>query len=563
MLFPWSTTNKDDSTVIKTSTGCVLGVGVLNSPWCVPALRQFGLWTRNNPAFFHPPQHSLEERMITMMVVMTMQLCLSLLLSCLTVTQGAPQPQRRLDESQLKMLSAEGEQYVDEELKRALLGVKQMKETMDKTEEKHQQLIKTLKQSHDKKRGAEQLAQEANQELQNAEQQCQDRLRPVWEKCRRCLQARCGSFYTSTCRRSSSSFSLQVEEFVRRMASKLDEGQDQIFSQSPDNRLDTQNQTQTPVDQHTPENQNKEQLLEASTPAGIDKDLVWVKNTFSRIKAKVSSLYSSCSALVSEMRLELGSAFLSTFTEDVQPESLPSENLKTGGFHLSGAFDSFMEMGRSVLHEVRSSLTQVFEGTEGEGDSRRASGWLPGWMSPPGGALCRRLRSRVAECRQPLRECDNCHQALLTECPEVPEHYSELSEISLLLNVSRGQYEEVLQVLRTHTEHTLHWAENMTRQHGWVTHISNGSAPPHVFSLVQLVPGNLDLVGGARTDTVVEVTVLDSPALSISVPADLEISEPAFIQYIAKEALVTYQNTLANTLHTCHGGLTHATPQDD
>lgn len=50
------------------------------------------------------------------------------------------------------VLSAEGEQYVDDEMKRALLGVKQMKETLDKTEEKHQQLIKTLKSSHDKKR---------------------------------------------------------------------------------------------------------------------------------------------------------------------------------------------------------------------------------------------------------------------------------------------------------------------------------------------------------------------------------------------------------------------------
>ncbi|XP_036453288.1 clusterin-like protein 1 [Colossoma macropomum] len=505
------------------------------------------------------------------MTMMKTQLCLSLLLSCLPAIFGAPQPLRYLDESQLKLLSAEGERYMDEEMKRALLGVKQMKETMDKTDERHQQLLKTLKQSFDKKRGAEQLAQEAEQKLQMAEQQCRDRLRPMWEKCRPCLQARCGSFYTSTCRRSSSSFSLQVEEFVRRMASKLDEDQDQLFNQSPDSQLEIQNQTQMPMDQNTPEYQNQgrdyEQLLKVSPPPNMDKDLVWIKNTFSRIGTKVASLYSHSSALVSGMRRELGSAFLSTFTEDIQPEpSLPSEHLQTGGFALSGslrgAFDSFMEMGRSVLHEVSSALTQSFEGSEPEGATQKASDWLPGWMSSPGGQLCRHLRSRVSQCREKQSECDNCHQALLTECPEVPEHYSELSEISLLLNASRSQYEEVLQVLRTHTEHTLRWAENVTRKHAWVTHISNGTAPPHVFSLVKLVPGSSGLVGGTRTDTVVEVSVLDSPVLSLSVPVELELSDPAFIQYIAKEALLAYQNTLANALYSCQGGLAHPTSHD-
>ncbi|KAI4890518.1 hypothetical protein NFI96_011448, partial [Prochilodus magdalenae] len=452
------------------------------------------------------------------------------------------------------VLSAEGKQYINEEVKKALLGVKQMKETMEKTEEKHQQLIKTLKQSHDKKRGAEQLAQEAEQKLREAEQQCRDRLRPMWEKCRPCLQARCGSFYTSTCRRSSSSFSLQVEEFARRMATKLDEEQDQ----SPDNQPEIQNQTQVPPDQNTTEYQNQgrdhEQLLKVSLASNMDKDLAWTKNAFSRIRVKVASLYSRCSALVSAMQQELGPAFLSTFTEDVQPKSsLPNEHPQTRGFAPSGtlgrAFDSFMEMGRSVLHEVSSALTQGFDGTEGEGANQRESDWLPGWMSSPGGRLCRHLRSLVSECRETQSECDNCHQALLTECPEVPEHYSELSEISLLLNVSRSHYEEVLQVLRTHTEHTLRWAENNTRKHAWVTHISNSTTPPHVFSLVKLVPGSSGLVGESRADTVVEVSVLDSPVLSLSVPAELELSEPTFIQYIAKEALFAYQDTLTNALH--------------
>lgn len=48
-------------------------------------------------------------------------------------------------------LSAEGEQYVDEEIKRALLGVKRVKEMMEKKEEKHRHLMDALRHSSDKK----------------------------------------------------------------------------------------------------------------------------------------------------------------------------------------------------------------------------------------------------------------------------------------------------------------------------------------------------------------------------------------------------------------------------
>lgn len=49
-------------------------------------------------------------------------------------------------------LSLEGEKLVDEEVQRALYGVKQMKEVMASNEEKHEKLIKTLQNSREKKK---------------------------------------------------------------------------------------------------------------------------------------------------------------------------------------------------------------------------------------------------------------------------------------------------------------------------------------------------------------------------------------------------------------------------
>ena len=45
------------------------------------------------------------------------------------------------------VLSEVGEKYVDEEVKKALIGIKQMKIMMEKNEVKHVDLMKTLKKS--------------------------------------------------------------------------------------------------------------------------------------------------------------------------------------------------------------------------------------------------------------------------------------------------------------------------------------------------------------------------------------------------------------------------------
>ncbi|XP_030635020.1 clusterin-like protein 1 [Chanos chanos] len=456
---------------------------------------------------------------------------------------------KKVDDNDDEVLSAKGQQYVDEEIKRALFGVKHMKEVMDREENKHEQLIKTLKTSYEKKMGVEQLVQEAEQKLLEAEQDCHDRLRPMWEECRLCLEDRCRIFYTSTCRRSYTAFTVQVEEMFRRMASQLDQNQDLVFNQNLDILTENQNKTQQyqETEKHDQiQKSNQTHTIAGPGPSGLDQDLVWVKTSFGRIQVAVDSLYADSLALVSAMRRELGPAFYAAFTTEVQPgPPLLAGIAQTGapqeGMDLSRALGSFVELGRSVLHEVSSAITEVFDEDEesiGEGPTQRGSGWLPAWAFPSK-QLCRHLRRQASECRQLKSQCENCQEALLTECPTVPQFYTELGEITLLMNESRRQYEEFLQVIHTYTEDTRRWAESAMGKHAWITHIADGSTPPHIFSLIKVVLGN--------TGATVEVSVLDSPVLSVTVPAGLEESEPAFIQYIAQEALLAYKQTLSSS----------------
>jgi len=44
------------------------------------------------------------------------------------------------------------------------------------------------------------------------------------------------------------------------------------------------------------------------------------------------------------------------------------------------------------------------------------------------------------------------------------------------------------------------------------------------------------------SETKVEVNILNSPPLTLSVPGELKLPDPAFIQYVAQEALDKYKD---------------------
>ncbi|KAJ8376719.1 hypothetical protein SKAU_G00072990 [Synaphobranchus kaupii] len=47
-------------------------------------------------------------------------------------------------------------------------------------------------------------------------------------------------------------------------------------------------------------------------------------------------------------------------------------------------------------------------------------------------------------------------------------------------------------------------------------------------------------------NTTVEVNVLNSPTILLNLPAELEVQDPAFIQYVAREALGMYKQMARN-----------------
>ncbi|KAL4635253.1 clusterin-like protein 1 [Arapaima gigas] len=428
-------------------------------------------------------------------------------------------------EETLRRLSQNGEKYVDEEVKRALFGVKQMKEVMERNEEKHEHLMNSLKHSREKKKGVEQLAKEVEQKLGEAQQRCQESLQASWEECRPCLEDACKTFYTSTCRRGFSSFSSKVEEFFHKMSSQF---------QSPE----SQKEINTKISEDT------------------DADLVLVEDSFSRLRNKVLSLYDQGVALVSRMHREFDQAFQAAFTSDPKPkpQSPDWEVRETGffqGIRLDDVLDSFFDFGKSVIEEFSSVITEAFDDVQeaAEEETEPKTELFPRWVPSQDRQLCKNLRRQTTDCWHLQGQCESCQGALFQECPNVRELYMELNEVSQLLNVSRQQYEEVLQIVQHHTDDTITWLSDMAARFSWVARLVNSSTEGQgFFSVAAVLPHRGEGEGSPVTDTTVELNVLNSPTFTLSVPAELEVQDPAFIQYVAQEALGLYKQMARNHL---------------
>ncbi|XP_037538278.1 clusterin-like protein 1 [Nematolebias whitei] len=459
-----------------------------------------------------------------------MKLLFSLLLVVATTSglSAAPEDQMKVvSEDILTQLLEDGEKLVNEELRRALYGVKQMREVMWRNGQKHKHLMDSLKHSGDKKRGAAQLAKEVSEKLEEAEEQCKDSLQSEWEECRPCLEDACKTFYTSTCHRGFASFQAKVENFFQRVSRRFG-------PREPPMRAG--------------------EVLVNQEPNDSEADVIRIEDPFNRVMSRAGSVVNRSIALASRMSSKLDKVLQRAFlnaTESLTEESTsdPFSPSRDSGFlrgvGLEEVLESFFDFSKRVVEEFGAVVTQVFDdlhqAVEKEKKKERES--LPRFLQNR--KLCRDLRRQTSECWQLQNKCEACQGALLTECPSVRELHVELDEISQLLEVSKEQYDEILSIVQRHADETVKWLSTMAAEFSWVAQaVSNDSAPQNIFRITTVVPESHDEQNPSATETKVEVNILNSPPLTLTIPGDLELQDPAFIQYVIQEALDKYKEML-------------------
>uniref|UniRef100_A0A8C0J2Y5 Clusterin n=1 Tax=Chelonoidis abingdonii TaxID=106734 RepID=A0A8C0J2Y5_CHEAB len=397
----------------------------------------------------------------------------------------------------LKILSEAGEKYVDEEVKKALVGIKQMKVIMERNEDKHVHLMKTLKKSSGEKQEALRLMDEVKEQLEEEERQCQVSLRNLWDECKTCLESNCMRFYT-TCQHGLSTFTSKVEDFFRKMSLLTftfheDQGKDLQLNEKPEKE---------------------------------DAQLVQMEDLFSQLLSDMSTIFDKSFAFFKQMQKEFDQSFQIYFKSDLdltEPYYLPAfpeEPIRNSGFQKDGGMPGFLQIffdfSKTLFEGISEVITEAFdEYTDSTRDlTEQAKEGLQG-DSKPFHALC----------------------ALAQDCPNVPELHIKFDEAVKLVNVSGEQYEQILQVIQRHTEDTSNLLSKMKERFGWVSELSNMTiGPENIFNIVKVKANSSSL-----NETVVHVNILTSPTFTIKVPHDLVIGSSEFIEFVAGKALQLYK----------------------
>ncbi|XP_051943113.1 clusterin-like protein 1 [Hippocampus zosterae] len=442
-----------------------------------------------------------------------MQVALSLLaLASLGPLVSGASEAGNATEVALKELSKAGETVVGEEVKRALYGVGQMREAMWRNQLKHEHLMESLHHSGEKKKGAARLAQDVTEKLREAEERCGASLRSQWDECRPCLEDACKTFFTNTCRRGFATFQTKVENFFRRVSRRFS------FSEAAVEADD---------------------ILANQEPDGPDAEAVRIQDAFARLSRKVGLLVNRSAALASRMGDGLDRAVRVALLSAPSPAPAPDDPARDSGFlrgvGLEEVLDSFFDFGRSVVEEFGAVVTGAFDGLRAAQRGPKD----PEKTLPQNGRLCRDLRKQSSECWRLQNRCEACQGPLGTECPGVSELHAELRRVWQLLAVSREQYDEVLSIVRLHADETLGWLSDMAAELGWVARAD----AQNVFRITRVVPKSQDK-NRSEGETQVEGNVLNSPSLVFSVPGELNVHDPAFIRYVAQEALERYKEMI-------------------
>ncbi|XP_040403703.1 LOW QUALITY PROTEIN: clusterin-like protein 1 [Cygnus olor] len=451
------------------------------------------------------------------------------------------------------VLSEVGEKYVDEEVKKALIGIKQMKIMMEKNEDKHEDLMKTLKKSSEEKQEALRIMDEVKERLEEEERQCQVSLKNLWDECESCLESTCMRFST-TCRHSVSTFRSKVEDFLRKIPTLIftfheDQGKDIQVNEKPEKE---------------------------------DTQLVKMEDLFSQLLLDMGSIFDKSFFFFKHMQKEFDQSFQAYFMSDLDLNespsmpALPDDTTRSDGLQkdwgIPGFLQTVFDFSKTVFEGVSEVITEVFDEYK---DNRRdlteqakgkcwktklncmvsdikplrikycnftldsdRSGMFSKIVSGRQRTLCKELRENSSGCTQFHERCQKCQDNLLHDCPNVPELHIKFDEAFKLVNLSGEQYEQILQMVQRHTEDTSYLLSKMKERFGWVSELSNMTiGPENIFNIVKVVPGD---PSGAN-ETVVDVNILTSPTFTIKVPPNLDPQSAEFIEYIAGKALQLYK----------------------
>ncbi|XP_017354571.1 clusterin-like protein 1 isoform X2 [Cebus imitator] len=429
----------------------------------------------------------------------------------------------------LKSFSEVGEIEADEEVKKALIGIKQMKIMMERKEKEHTNLMSTLKKCREEKQEALKLLNEVQEHLEEEEKLCQVSLADSWAECKSCLKNNCMRIYT-TCQPSWSSVKNKIERFFRKIYQFL-------FPLHEDNEKDLP---------------SIEKLIEE------DAQLMQMEDVFSQLTVNVNSLFNRSFNVFKQMQQEFDQTFQSHFisdTELTEPYFFPAFSKQTmtkadleQPWDIPNFFQLFCNFSLSVYESVSETITETLKAIDlPKQDNAPDNGGLISKMVPgQDRGLCGELGQNLSGCFKFHEKCQKCQAHLSEDCPHIPALHMELDEAIRLVNISNQQYGQILQVTRKHLEDTAYLVEKMRGQFGWVSELADQTPEKGIiFNSIQVVPriheGNIS----KEDETMMtDISILPSSNFTLKIPLEESAESSTFIGDVVAKALQHFKEHL-------------------
>ncbi|KAJ7341393.1 hypothetical protein JRQ81_005441 [Phrynocephalus forsythii] len=436
---------------------------------------------------------------------------------------------------ELQQLSATGSQLVDSELENAINGVRQMKALMEQTSNDHREMLNSLEDTKRQKEEALMLAKEMEKQLSEKEV-CNKTMLALWEDCKPCLKQTCMRFYTRTCHSGAGLVGRQLEEFLNRSSP--------VSIWLDGERIDSLMDTDEEQGRRLDDLEERYSLVED----GVDELFQESSQAYGQFapffRPPFGGFRDAFRAPVRSIRIPYAGARVARSAASPYPLFPSPDHHAHQDFHQ--LFRPLYEMTQRLFEGAQRAMER--DGQWWDSSSGPFLGRFPTGTASPNDdrMVCREIRRNSAGCLWMKEKCEKCRAILDVDCSQTDPEQSQLRErLEDAMRIAERftrRYDDLLKSFQDEMFNTTALLDQLNQQFGWVSRLANATRNSDKLLQVTTVISKPASSGEKPSDTQVTVQIFDSEPLTMTVPGDIPLDDPKFMETVAEQALREYKS---------------------
>ncbi|XP_078237415.1 clusterin isoform X1 [Pogona vitticeps] len=433
---------------------------------------------------------------------------------------------------ELQQLSETGSKFIDSELENAINGVRQMKALMEQTSNDHREILNSLEDTKKQKEEALMLAKEVEKQLSEKEV-CNETMLALWEDCKPCLKQTCMRFYTRTCHSGAGLVGRQLEEFLNHSSP--------VSVWVNGERIDTLMDADEEQGRRLDDLEERYSLVED----GVDQLFQESSRAYGQLSPFFRPPFGGFQDPVRSIRIPYAGTRIARSASPYPFYPSPYHHVHQDFHHF---FQPFYEMTQRLFEGAQRAMER--DGQWLDGSTGPFLGRLPtGTPSPNDNRMvCREIRRNSAGCLRMKEKCEKCRAILDVDCSQTDPEQSQLRErfedaMRIAERFTR-KYDDLLKAFQDEMFNTTALLDQLNQQFGWVSRLANATRNSDKLLQVATVISKPASPGDQAkpSDTQVTVQIFDSDPLTMTVPGDIPLDDPKFMELVAEQALREYKS---------------------